>query len=85
MELIVILIVGGLIGYVASLLVGGSGNFLVDIAIGCIGAFLAEFLFHRGSILQGNFSIESLVIALVGAIVLLLVVGLIRRSQLPRP
>ena len=84
MEIIIILIVGGLVGYVASLIVGGSGDFLIDIVIGCVGALLAEYLFHRGSILQGNFSIESLLIALVGAIILLFVVGLIRRGTANR-
>jgi uncharacterized membrane protein YeaQ/YmgE (transglycosylase-associated protein family) len=53
--------------------------------VGIVGAFLGGLLlaplFNTGTINQGDFSIGSLIVSLVGALVLLFIVGLFRRGR----
>ncbi len=86
MGLIVLLIVGGLIGWVASMIMrtdGQQGIFL-NIVVGIVGAMLAGFLITPlvGGlpITSGVLSVQSVVVSLVGAIVLLAIVNLFRRG-----
>jgi uncharacterized membrane protein YeaQ/YmgE (transglycosylase-associated protein family) len=79
------LIVGGIIGWVASMIVGsGRQGLLLNIIVGVVGAFLAGLLltpiFKIPTIDQGSFSFPSLMISLLGAILLLAVVNLFRRG-----
>lgn len=87
MNLIIILIVGGILGWLASIVMrtdGQQGIFL-NIVVGIVGALLAGFLltpFLGGApITSGAFDIRSLLVSLLGAIVLLAVVNLIRRGS----
>jgi uncharacterized membrane protein YeaQ/YmgE (transglycosylase-associated protein family) len=83
---IIWLIVGGIIGWVASLLMrtdGQQGIFL-NIVVGIVGAALGGWLLAplvgAGTINQGNFSLGALAVSLVGAVVLLAIVNLLRRG-----
>ena len=84
---IVWLIVGAVIGWVASRIMGTSGQqgLILDIIVGIVGALLAGWfltpLLGIGTINQGDFSLPALLVSLVGAIVLLAVVRLVRRSR----
>ncbi|WP_029000457.1 GlsB/YeaQ/YmgE family stress response membrane protein [Azohydromonas australica] len=87
MNLIVWLFVGGLIGWVASLMMrtdAQQGMFL-NVIVGIIGAALAGWfispLVGIPSINQNSFSIGSLLVSLVGAVVLLAIVNLVRRGS----
>ena len=87
MNLIVWLIVGGLIGWVASLIMktdGQQGIFL-NVVVGVVGAILAGWVISPmvgvGTINQDNFSLPSLLVSLVGAAILLAIVNLIRRGS----
>jgi uncharacterized membrane protein YeaQ/YmgE (transglycosylase-associated protein family) len=83
---IVWIIVGGLLGWIASMIMRTDAEQgpLLNIIVGIVGAFLAGLLLTPllggGTINQGNFSLTSLLISLVGAIVLLAIVNLIRRG-----
>ena len=84
---IIWLIVGGLIGWVASLVMrtdAKQGIFL-NIVVGIVGAMLGGWvmsLFGGGtSINQGDFSISGLVVSFIGAVILLAIVNLIRRGS----
>jgi len=84
---IVWLIVGGLIGWVASMMMrtdGQQGVFL-NVVVGIVGAAIGGWfispLVGVGSINQGAFSIGALVVSLLGAIVLLAIVNLVRRGS----
>jgi uncharacterized membrane protein YeaQ/YmgE (transglycosylase-associated protein family) len=83
---IVWIIVGGLIGWIASIVMrtDAQQGLLLNIVVGIIGAFLAGLvltpLFGVGSINQGDFSLPSLLISLLGAIILLAIVNLFRRG-----
>ena len=57
---------------------------LLNIVVGVVGALLAGFLlaplFGVGTINQSNFSLPSLLVSLLGAIILLAIVNLVRRG-----
>ena len=84
---IVWLIVGAIIGWVASRLMGTNGQqgLILDIIVGIVGALMAGWfltpLLGIGTINQGDFSLPALLVSLVGAIILLAVVRLVRRSR----
>ena len=87
MNFILWLIVGGIIGWIASMIMrtdAQQGIFL-NIIVGIIGALLAGWLITPlvggSTINQGNFSLSGLLISLVGAIVLLAIVNLFRRGR----
>ena len=78
-NLIVVIIVGAIIGWVAGMIMKTRGGLLVDIIVGIVGALLAGWLFGKTLFTAGNFSIESLLWSLLGAIILLAIVKLIFR------
>jgi uncharacterized membrane protein YeaQ/YmgE (transglycosylase-associated protein family) len=82
---IVWLIVGAIIGWVASQLMGQREGLLLNIVVGIVGAFLAALvltpLLGISTINQGNFSLPALIVSLVGAIALLAIVSLFRRGS----
>ena len=87
MGFILWLIVGGLLGWVASMIMGTNdrqGIFL-NIVVGIVGAFIGGLLlaplFGTGTINAGDFSIGSLLVSLVGAVVLLAIVNFFRRGR----
>jgi uncharacterized membrane protein YeaQ/YmgE (transglycosylase-associated protein family) len=86
MDIIIWLVVGGIVGWLASLLMhtdARQGIFL-NVIVGIIGAALAGFfispMIGLPTINQGVFSIGSLLISLVGAVILLAIVNLFRRG-----
>jgi uncharacterized membrane protein YeaQ/YmgE (transglycosylase-associated protein family) len=86
MNIIIWLVVGGLLGWVASMIMGTNarqGMFL-NVVVGIIGAVLGGWLLSPlvgvSTINQSNFSIPGLLVSLVGAVILLAVVNLIRRT-----
>lgn len=85
MNLLLWIIMGGVIGWIASMIMdtdAEQGIFL-NIVVGVIGAFVAGMflspLLGVGTINQSNFSLPSLLISLVGAVILLGVVNVFRR------
>ena len=87
MSFIVWLIVGGLLGWVASMIMGTNDRqgLILNIVVGIVGAFLGGLLLApllgTGTINQGDFSISSLLVSLLGAVILLFIVGLFRRGR----
>ena len=76
------IILGGLAGWIASSLMRseGSSGCCMNVVIGIIGAVVGGLIFHRmGGGGVSDFSIYSLVVATVGAIVVLAIVNLFRR------
>lgn len=87
MSFILWLIVGGLLGWVASMLMGTNDRqgMLLNIVVGIVGAFLGGLilapLFGTSTINQGDFSFSSLIVSLLGAVILLAIVGFFRRRR----
>ena len=88
MNLIIWLIVGGLIGWVASMIMRTDARqgILLNVVVGIVGAFLGGWflspLFGVSTINQSNFSMPSLVVSLVGAVALLGIVNIVRRGAI---
>ena len=86
MGIILLLIVGGVVGWLASMIMrtdAQQGIFL-NIVVGIVGALLAGFIvtpFVGGApITSGALSVQSILVSLVGAVILLAIVNLVRRG-----
>lgn len=81
-SLLVFLIVGAIAGWLAGVIVKGHGFGLVgSIVVGIIGAFLAGWLFPALGLSFGLSGIVgSIIFALIGAVILLVIIGFIRRA-----
>ncbi len=86
MGIIIWLIVGGLVGWIASLIMrtDAQQGILLNIVVGIVGALIAGWLISPlvgvATINQG-ISIGSILVSLVGAIILLAIVNLFRRRR----
>jgi uncharacterized membrane protein YeaQ/YmgE (transglycosylase-associated protein family) len=84
MNFIVWLIVGGIVGWIASILMGTNAQqgIILNVVVGIVGAFLAGIiltpLLGIGTINQSNFSLPALLVSLGGAVILLAIVSLFR-------
>jgi len=81
MNLLIVLIVGAIVGWVAGMIMRTRGGLLVDIVVGIVGALLASFLFGRATLTSGSFDVTSLLWSLLGAIILLAIVKLLFRGR----
>lgn len=79
--IIVWLIVGGVVGWLASIVMrtDAQQGILLNIVVGIVGAFLAGLIVGGGSINE-TITLTSFLVSLVGAIVLLAIVNLFRRG-----
>jgi uncharacterized membrane protein YeaQ/YmgE (transglycosylase-associated protein family) len=78
---IIILIVGAVAGWLAGLIVRGIGFGLIgNIVVGIVGAFIAGWLLPRIGIAIGGGIVASIINATIGAVVLLVIIGLIKRA-----
>jgi uncharacterized membrane protein YeaQ/YmgE (transglycosylase-associated protein family) len=80
-NLIVTIIVGAIIGWVASMIMRTRGGLLVDIVVGLVGALLAGWLFGKGIFSASSFDVVSLLWSLLGAVILLAVFKLLFRGR----
>jgi uncharacterized membrane protein YeaQ/YmgE (transglycosylase-associated protein family) len=82
--LLTILLVGLVAGWLAGKLVTGGGLGLIgDVAIGIVGALIGSWMLPRMGIHIGNGMVSSIIVATIGAIVLLLIIMLLR-GDIPR-
>ena len=81
MNIIAWIVLGGVAGWIAGLLMKGSGQgLLMNIVVGIVGAFLGGWLFNLlGGRGVTGFDIYSLVVAVIGAVVLLALLRAFRR------
>lgn len=86
MNLIVWLVVGGIIGWLASLIMktDAQQGIILNVVVGIVGALIGGWLLSplvgSGTVNQGDLSLMGLLVSLGGAIVLLFVVNLARRG-----
>ena len=87
MNFIAWLVIGGVIGWLASMLMktDGQQGIILNVVVGIVGAMLAGWflspLVGVGTINQDNFSLPALVVSFIGAAVLLAIVNLVRRGS----
>ena len=81
---IIWLIIGGVIGWLASIVMrtdAQQGAFL-NIVVGVVGSFIGGLILRSmGKINDNDFSISAIIAAFVGALILLAIVNLIRRGS----
>jgi uncharacterized membrane protein YeaQ/YmgE (transglycosylase-associated protein family) len=86
MGILVWLIVGGVVGWLASIIMrtDAQQGILLNVVVGIVGALLAGFvvspLLGIGTINQG-ISLATFLVSLVGAVILLAIVNLFRRGR----
>jgi uncharacterized membrane protein YeaQ/YmgE (transglycosylase-associated protein family) len=83
MNLILWLVIGGIIGWLASIVMrtDAQQGILLNIIVGIVGAFLAGLVLSGGTINNSDFSLSSLLASFLGAVVLLAIVNLFRRGR----
>lgn len=88
MNIIIWLVVGGLIGWLASMAMktNDQQGIFLNVVVGIVGALLAGWLISPlvgvNTINQSNFSLSGLIVSFVGAALLLGIVGIFRRGAL---
>jgi len=82
MNILAWIVFGALAGWIASIIMGRNKQMgaIANIVVGIIGAFLGGWImsFFGGQGVTG-FNFPSFIVALIGAVVLLFIVGLVRR------
>ena len=84
---ILIIIVGGILGWLASIVMrtDAQQGILLNIVVGIVGALLGGFLLSPllggAPITSGAYDIRSLLVSFLGAVILLAIVNLFRRGR----
>ena len=87
MNFLIWLIVGGIIGWLASMAMktNDQQGLILNVVVGVVGAMLAGWfispLVGIGTINQNNFSLPAMLVSFVGAVILLAIVNLVRRGS----
>ena len=87
MNFIIWLVVGGLVGWVASMVMktDAQQGMILNVVVGIVGAMLSGWLLAprlgTGTINSNDFSLAGLGVSLLGAIVLLAIVSFFRRGS----
>jgi uncharacterized membrane protein YeaQ/YmgE (transglycosylase-associated protein family) len=87
MNIVIWLIVGGVIGWLASLMMrtDAQQGVLLNVVVGIVGAFIGGLLvgplLGSGSINTSGINLPSLLVSLIGAVILLAIVNLFRRGR----
>jgi uncharacterized membrane protein YeaQ/YmgE (transglycosylase-associated protein family) len=87
MGIILWLVIGGVVGWLASIVMrrDGSQGIILNIVVGIVGALIGGWLLGpllgAPSINSGEISIASLLVSFLGAVILLAIVNLITRSR----
>ena len=87
MGFILWLVIGGVIGWLASLVMKRDANqgIFLNIVVGIVGALLGGWLISplvgAGTINSGDISLPGLLVSFLGAVVLLAIVNLITRRR----
>jgi uncharacterized membrane protein YeaQ/YmgE (transglycosylase-associated protein family) len=82
-NLILWLVLGALIGWLASMVMrtDGQQGALLNVVVGIVGAAIGGFLFGANTINSGVFSPPALLVSFIGALILLAIVNLMRLGR----
>lgn len=83
MSIIAWIVVGLIAGWLAEQIMGRNQGLLTNIVVGIVGAMVGGFLFSSilGFRYDAGFNLPSIVVATVGAIVLLAIVGAVQSRR----
>ena len=80
--IIMTIVIGAVAGWLAGLILKGKGmGFIVNAVVGIVGAFVGSYLFGLIGFSVGNGLIGAIITSTAGAVVLLFIVGILRKSQ----
>ena len=88
MNFLIWLVVGGVLGWIASVLMktDGQQGIILNVVVGVVGAMVAGWLITPlvgiGTINQQVFSLPAMLVSLLGAVVLLGIFNLVRRGSI---
>lgn len=85
MNFIIWLVVGGVIGWLASVVMKRTEGMVLNVVVGIVGAMLGGWLISpllgAGTINQNDFSLPGLLVSFIGAVILLAIVNLVQRGR----
>lgn len=81
-SLLVWLVIGGVVGWLAGLIMRDNNSVIINIIVGIVGSFLGGLILSRGNINNSPLTITTFAVSLIGAVVLLGIVNLVRRGSL---
>ena len=84
MDILVWIIFGALAGWIASIVMGKNKKMgaIANIVVGIIGAFLGGYIMELAGVeVEAGFNFTSLLVAILGAVVLLFILGLFSRRR----
>ena len=87
MNFLIWLLVGGILGWIASLVMktNGQQGIILNVVVGIVGALIAGLviapMFGTGTINTSDFSVSGLLVSFLGAAILLAIVNLFRRGS----
>jgi uncharacterized membrane protein YeaQ/YmgE (transglycosylase-associated protein family) len=79
MGIIIWLIVGGIVGWLAGMVMRDNQGILLNIVVGIVGSVIGGLIFGAG--INDVITISTFIYSLIGAIILLAIVNLIRRGR----
>jgi len=84
MNIIIWLIIGGVVGWLASIIMRTNGRqgILLNIVVGILGAALGGLILGRGDINNSGLTVTTFLVSLLGAVILLAILNLVRRGRL---
>ena len=82
MGIIIWLIIGGIVGWLASIIMkrDGQQGILLNIIVGIVGALIAGFLFGGG--INEAITVRTFIFSLIGAVILLAILNLFTRKSI---
>jgi uncharacterized membrane protein YeaQ/YmgE (transglycosylase-associated protein family) len=87
MSYVIMVVIGGVLGWLASMVMrtDAQQGILLNVIVGIVGALIGGILLSpmvgSGSIVDGDYSVASLGVSFVGALVLLAVLNLLWRGR----
>ena len=81
MGIIIWLIVGGIVGWLASLIMkrDGQQGIILNVVVGIVGALLAGWIFGGG--INEAITVRTFLFSIIGAVILLAIVNLFTRGK----
>ncbi len=81
-SLLVWLIIGGIVGWLAGLIMRDNSGVIVNVIVGIVGSFLGGLILDRGEINNSPLTLGTFAVSLLGAVILLGIVNLVRRGSI---
>ncbi len=80
-NIIMIILIGSIAGWLAGLILGKGMGFIANALVGIAGAFVGSYLFDLIGFSVGSGLIGTIMTATAGAVVLLSIVGILKKLQ----